>query len=879
MQAEPQASATASGALKVEHPQSLRVAEVVDALGLDPRAGLTFTEAQRRLEATGRNELPTARPTPLLVRFLQQLREPMALLLLAAAAISAFALGEVVDGIAIATIVVINAVIALVQEGRAAAALVALRNLEVPSARVHRDGRDRLVPASELVPGDLVVLEAGDRAPADLRLIAANGLEVDESVLTGESLPVTKAPDRLAQRNAPLGEQPAMVFSGTFIARGTGRGVVTATGLRTAIGEIARDVSEKPRATPLQTDLALVTRRLGAVCVVIAVIVLGLILARQGVSTESVEQAFLAAIALAVAAIPEGLATVTVVGLALGVRRMAERGAIVRRLPAVETLGAATILATDKTGTLTENRIELEAFAPPDGDFMPGEQDGRLPEDVERIAVLCNDGDLDPPVGDPTDVALLEAFGVERVDALRAAWQRRAVIPFDSERKRETTLHSGPHGALELQVKGAPEHVLPRCTGTPEWRRRVLARNEHAAARGTRVLALARRALTTLPDDLDEAETDLEFAGLVGLRDPIRAAAAASVAEARSAGISLLMATGDHPGTATAIAEDVGLAPPPVRAVTGRDLRVDGFGEDPAVIAVYARVDPDQKLELVRLLQERGHVVGMTGDGVNDAPALRRADIGIALGRRGSDVAREAADMVITDDDLATIVAAVREGRGVYDNIRKVVDYLVTGNLGEVLVVVVALLSVPALGVPLFPLQLLWINLVTDGMPAVALGVDPSDPNLMRRPPRPRNQRLLGWDRLRVLLVRGTLIAAATLAALLLARYRFEAPWEEARAVMFTTLVVAGLLYAFVVRKGSGGLFANRWLLLAVAGGFLAQILIVYWPPAQDLFSTVPLSLRDWALVLVAGAAPSVLLYFMPQQGFVPGRADPGSTP
>ncbi|MPZ89086.1 MAG: HAD-IC family P-type ATPase, partial [Nitriliruptorales bacterium] len=591
-------------------------------------------------------------------------------------------------------------------------------------------------------------------------------------------------------------------------------------------------------------------------------VVLAIILVRQGISTEGVEQAFLAAIALAVAAIPEGLATVTAVGLALGVRRMAERGAIVRRLPAVETLGSATVIATDKTGTLTENRMRWETFAPPGGDFAPLEAlDGQRREVAERVAVLCNDGELEPPVGDPTDIALLAASGPERVDALRAAWPRAAVIPFDSERKRETTVHRGPDGILELQIKGAPENVLPRCAGTPRWREEILARNEAAAGRGTRVLALARRVLDTVPSDLDEAAVDLELVGLAGLRDPVRPAAAESVAEARSAGIVLLMATGDHPGTATAIAEEVGLAPAPVRARTGRELRSDGFAADPTQNAVYARVDPDQKLELVRLLQEGGHVVGMTGDGVNDAPALRRADIGIALGRRGSDVAREAADMVITDDDLATIVAAVREGRGIYDNVRKVVDYLVTGNLGEVLVVFIALLSLPALGIPLFPLQLLWINLITDGMPAVALGVDPNDPKLMRRPPRPRDQGLLGWERIRLLLARGFLIAAATLAALLVSRYGFEASWEEARAVMFTTLVAAGLLYAFAVRRGSGGPFSNRWLLLAVLGGFLAQLFIVYFPPAQELFATVPLDLRDWALALAAGAAPSILLW------------------
>jgi Ca2+-transporting ATPase len=861
----------------VAHPERLTADEVVRALGSDPVTGLTSEEAARRLERVGRNQLPAPRGTPLVTRVANQLREPLSLLLLGAAAVSGIALREVVDALAIAAIVLLNAVIAIVEEGRAASALAALRSLEVPEARVRRDGRDRLLPAPELVPGDLVVLEAGDRVPADLRLLSGHGLEIDESLLTGESLPAAKEPGEQVDEGAALGERRNMAFSGTFVVRGTGRGVVVATGPHTTIGAIARDIAQGPRPTPLQLDLAQVTRRLGAVCIAIAGVVLGITLWRSGLSAEALEEAFLAAIALAVAAVPEGLATVTAVGLALGVRRMAERGAIIRRLPAVETLGSATVLATDKTGTLTENRMVLEGVAPPDGDFRPLEEvQGVLRELIERVAALCNDADLDPPVGDPTDIALLDALGRRRVDELRAARPRVAATPFDSERKRETTVHRGPDGSLELYVKGAQEVVLPSCATAAvlpkeddrDWRERVLATGEEAARRGIRVLAFARRRLDEVPRDPDTAGVDLEFIALAGLRDPVRESAARSVAEVRSAGITLLMATGDHPGTAAAIAEEVGLASPPVRVVTGRELRSRGFGDDPTAIPVYARVDPDQKLELVRRLQDYDAVVGMTGDGVNDAPALRRADIGIALGRRGSDVAREAADMVITDDDLATIVLAVREGRGVYDNVRKVVDYLVTGNLAEVLVVLTGLLFIPELGVPLFPLQLLWINLITDGMPAVALGVDPPDRGLMRRPPRPRDQRLLGWERLRILLLRSLVITAASLAALLIARYVYDVEWDRARAVLFSTLVVAGLLYSFVVRRGTG-LMSNRWLLLAVAGGFAAQLLIVYLPAAGVLFETVPHDLREWGLILACGAVPSLLLAMLP----VPGRA------
>jgi P-type Ca2+ transporter type 2C len=551
---------------------------------------------------------------------------------------------------------------------------------------------------------------------------------------------------------------------------------------------------------------------------------------------------------------------------------MAERHAIIRRLSAVETLGSASVLAVDKTGTLTENRMAFEAVAPPDGDFGPLDQlDPDRRERVERVAALCNDAALDPPVGDPTELALLDGVGAERVGALRSAWPRLAVVPFDAERKRMTTVHRAPEGSVELLAKGAPEALLPRCAwllassgqrlpmGTAEAKA-IAARAAEAAGRGMRLLALARRPLDTVPSDPDAASVELELLALAGLRDPIRPAASASVAEARAAGITLLMATGDHPGTATAVAEEVGLAPPPVQVTTGQDVRANGLPADPTATPIYARVDPDQKLGLVAALQQEGHVVAMTGDGVNDAPALRRADIGIALGARGSDVAREAADMVVTDDDLATIVTAVREGRGVYDNIRKVVDYLVAGNIAEVLIVVCGLLFIPGLGVPLLPLQLLWINLLTDGMPALALGVDPVDPSLMRRPPRPRAARLLAWSRLRLLTGRGALIAAATLGALLAARGWLDAPWDRARAVMFTALVVAQLLYAFVVRRGSGGPLANRWLLLAVGAAFAAQLLIVVWPAAHQLFGTVALTAQEWLVVAVAGIVPALLL-------------------
>ncbi|HXF72571.1 MAG TPA: HAD-IC family P-type ATPase, partial [Actinomycetota bacterium] len=692
--------------------------------GTDPAVGLSEEEARARLARHGPNELPPPARTPWPLRVLRLLGEPMSVLLLAAAVVDALGLREPVDASAIVAIVVLNTVIAFLQEGKAAEALEALRRMESPRARVLRDGVARELPAREVVPGDVVLLSAGDRVPADLRLVEATLLEVDESLLTGESLPVPKSPG--APEGAGLSERPATAFSGTIVTRGAARGVVVATGPATELGRIAERLRAREPMTPLQRELRGLTFRLGSMAVVVATGVFVLFAARAGLSGEGLQRAFLAAVALAVAAVPEGLATVVTVALALGVRRMAARGAIVRRLAAVETLGAATAILTDKTGTLTENRMRLEAAAAaarPPGEFAA------LPPTVraaaERVAVLCNDAELDPPSGDPLDVALLEAAGTEGVRRLRGTHARLAALPFEADRRRMTVVVRGPDGTVALLVKGAPEAVLDRCALAagpagdvplgPGERRRLQELAGDLAATGMRILALADRTLPGRPDDLEGAERDLRLVALVGLRDPIRPQARAAVEEARRAGIRVAMVTGDHPGTAAAIAREVGLLEGEGGVRTGAELLEAGLPEDPLAVPVYARVDPDQKLALVEALQRGGHVVAVTGDGVNDAPALRRAEIGVAMGRRGTDVAREAADMVITDDDLATIVHAVREGRGIYDNIRKVVEYLVGGNLSEIAVVVGALALFPALGVPLLPLQLLWINLLTDG--------------------------------------------------------------------------------------------------------------------------------------------------------------------
>jgi Ca2+-transporting ATPase len=846
---------------------------------MDRATGLDAIAVRALRDRYGPNELPTPPRERLISRLVRHLREPTSLLLIAAAAVAGIGLGERLDALAILAIVALNASIGVIQEGRAARALEALRDMETPTARVLREGATRVIPAREIVPGDIVILSAGDRVPADLRILEASSLEIDESILTGESLPVAKEPAEPIEGRG-LGDRPWAALSGTLVTRGSGRGLAVATGPRTELGGIAAHLAAPETRTPLQEELAALSARLGAIAVLVAVVVFGLILLQTGVSAAGIERAFLAAVALAVAAVPEGLATVVTVALALGVHRMARRGAIVRRLPAVETLGSTTVILTDKTGTLTENRMRVHAVAPADGPVLPGT--GLSPEAFPELAealILCNDATS--AGGDPMDVALLEALDGALAERARAAHPRLASLPFESARRRMTTLHRDD-GRVLLLVKGAPEVVLPLCTrrrgmngkeaGLEHPKRSALGDlAAELAGGGSRVLAVAGRRLGEPPQSLGAAETGLTFLGLVGLRDAIRAEAPAAVGEARAAGIRVVMVTGDHPGTAGTVAREVGLITGEDREIlTGPDIRLTGLPSDPLRAPVYARMDPDQKLELVQAVRGEGEVAAVTGDGVNDAPALRNAHIGVAMGRSGSDVAREAADLVVTDDNLATIVHAVREGRGIYDNIRKVVDYLIAGNLSEISVVVATLLIFPEVGVPLLPLQLLWVNLLTDGLPAIGLGIDRVDRGIMSRPPRPRTERILGGRKLGRLLFRALLMAAGSVGALAVARFAFGEPWAHGRAVMFSVLVVAHLLSAFVARLPTRGF--NPAVLGAVLAGMALQLAIILWRPARAVFHTAPLTAREWLLVLVAGTLPVCVAWAIER------RRDPVST-
>jgi P-type Ca2+ transporter type 2C len=837
-------------------PHAISTAEVIAALEASPADGLSGVQVDERTARYGYNELPKQRRTPLFTRALRQLRDPMALLLIAAALISAVVLDEFVEAVAIIAIVLLNVAIALIQEGKAQRALDALGTFQTSRARVIREGVTQEISVKELVPGDLLILTEGDRVPADCRLMYASSVLTDESSLTGESLPVSKDPECILHPDTPVTDRANSLFSGTLVVHGSARAIVIATGPATQLGQIAMTLSSERRPTPLQVELGRLTGRLGLIAIGAAAITLAIALVQRGTGAGALQEAFLAAVALAVAAVPEGLATVVTVALALGVLRMAGRGAIVRRLPAVETLGATSVIATDKTGTLTRNELFVVDV------WAPGYED-----EARMICSLCTDATLDPPTGDPLEVALLQWVGADAVRRSQGTCNVVAKVPFDSVSKMMvvTVRHEGKESKL---AKGAWESVLRLCHMPDELRSEISERATNMARRGLKVLGLGASG----SDEPSSPTADLHFVGLIGLGDPIRKEAPAAVAKARQAGVRIVMVTGDHIETAKAIATDVGLES--AAAVTGNQIDDDGIEMHAQTAGIFARVSPDQKLQLVEALRAQGEVVAVTGDGVNDAPALHRADIGVAMGRGGTDVAREAADLVITDDNLATIVDAIHEGRGIYDNIRKVVDYLLAANISEVLVVVAVLLLFPEVGVPLLPLQLLWINLVTDGLPAVALGIDPIPEDLMRRPPRSRKDTLVDRHRILRSTGRGAVIAAGCIGTFVLSHYLLDQPWGHARATMFVTLALSQLAFSFAVsanttsqasprnkhKRLSDSLTSNHLLLWGAAVGLVLQIGAMTWPPLIEVLGTASLDLGEWTLVLVGALLPAVAI-------------------
>ncbi|PRX37856.1 ATPase, P-type (transporting), HAD superfamily, subfamily IC [Meinhardsimonia xiamenensis] len=864
-------------------PHAMPAEDCLELLGTS-LAGLDGAEAERRLKEWGPNALPEPSPPHPFIRFLRQFHNPLIYVLLASSLVTAL-LAHWVDTAVILAVVLINAIIGFIQEGRAENALAAIRAMLSPRASVLRDGRRLSVPAEELVPGDIVILEPGDRVPADIRLLEAHALKVQEAILTGESVAVEKRTEPVPA-DAPLGDRASMAFSGTLVVAGSGRGVVVATGTQTEIGRISGMLEEvRELSTPLVAQMDRFARWLTALILIVAALLLAW---GYFVGHMPFGELFMAVVSLTVAAIPEGLPPVLTITLAIGVRRMAERHAIVRRLPAIETIGAVSVICTDKTGTLTRNEMTVRAIAlasgrhevtgegyAPHGEIVPP-ADARELAPLVEVAALCNDAALSDVAGewqvegDPMEGALLAFAGKTDIDT--TGWRRIDEIPFDAAHRFMAVLVENADGARRILVKGAPEVMLAMCSdelagGARRPLRRAAweAEAERLAAGGHRVLALAVGETHAAHLARDHLDGHLALVGLVGLIDPPRAEAIEAVAVCRRAGIDVKMITGDHAGTAVAIARQIGLARPD-RVMTGAEIATMGEAELAVAVReadVFARTSPEHKLRLVAALQSHGLTVAMTGDGVNDAPALKRADVGIAMGKRGSEAAKEAADLVLTDDNFASIAAAVREGRTVFDNLRKVISWILPTSAGEAATVGAALLL--GLALPVSPVQILWVNLITAVTLGLALAFEPTEPGTMLRPPRPRNAPLLTGALVWHVVFVTALFLAAVFGVFSYASDRGY-PLAVGQTMAMNMLVVLEIFHLFFIRNIHGTSLSWRafrgtrplWLSLAVI--VPAQFLVTYAPPAQAVLGTAGISLFDGLLVIALGMAFFVIL-------------------
>jgi Ca2+-transporting ATPase len=902
------------------------VEELVGRFQTHLEQGLSQHEAQDRLAKLGPNEL-SARPRPGFFALLwDQFNNYLVIILIIAAGVS-LALGEYVDSIAILFIVVLNAVVGVIQESKAEQALEALKKMAAPNAQIIRDGEQMTIPGRDIVVGDIVLLEAGNYVPADLRLVESINLKIEEASLTGESLPVEKIASVVLDADISLGDRRNTAFMGTLITYGRGRGLVTGTGMNTQMGLIAEMIqSFENEDTPLQKKLEHLGKVLGTGCLVICALVFIYGLFRDThlasvldygfmhyLETEKrdIVHLFMTAVSLAIAAVPEGLPAIVTICLALGMQQMIKHNALIRKLPAVETLGCATVICTDKTGTLTQNemtvvqgwsggkrfRVSGEGYSP-SGEFFLGSErfDSRSDPDVAfllRGALVCNDARLEEKtdeagkkswriVGDPTEGAMVTV-------SAKSGYLRREIdkelprvqeIPFDSDRKRMTTIHRIVGDAAQAAlagigspplvafVKGAPDVILNLCEQglengravalSDEMRATILSQNHDMASNALRVLAVAYRPLQDIPEPLtpETVETGLVFVGLLGMIDPPRPEVIEALKVAHTAGLKCVMVTGDYKDTAEAIARDIGLLSPDGLVLTGPEIEKLSDAELAAKanrLQVCCRVSPQHKTRIVDAMKANGHVVAMTGDGVNDAPALKRANIGVAMGITGSDVAKQTADMVLTDDNFASIVAAIEQGRIIYSNIRKFVYFLLACNIGEILIIFGAMLI--GLPIPLLPVQLLWLNLVSDGAPALALGMEKGDPDIMNHPPRAPTEPVITKDMAIGIGVVGTVDAIAILSVFYLALQRYPDHLAAAQTIAFITLCCSELIRAFTARSEyhslfSIGVFSNRWMVWAVGVSFLLVLMVIYIPFLRPFFDTVPLSLDDWLFML-----------------------------
>jgi Ca2+-transporting ATPase len=911
----------------VKTPHHSSIDEILAEFKTDLRQGLTKTEAAERLERDGPNELTAEEPVPAWKKFAAQFADALVILLLIATVIStAIWLLERTsalpyEAIAILTIVLLNAILGYIQEARAEAAVAALRAMSAADATVIRDGERQQVPATEVVVGDIILLEEGDTIPADARVIESTSLQTAEAALTGESLPVSKDTHPVPA-DAEVGDRHDMVFSGTAATYGHGTAVITSTGMNTEMGRIAGMLAASPHEiTPLQKELNRVGKLLGIIVIVIAIVMIATILLLEDIrGVSAVFEVLILGVALAVAAVPEGLPAVVTAVLAMGVQRMAKRKAIIRHLAAVETLGSADVIASDKTGTLTKNEMTVRAVVTASGrvnfsgtGYSPkGELtaegdtpiDGDLKVELERTLTIvdrANNAELHEHdgrwevQGDPTEGALIVAARKAGLgqDTLESRFNRVAEVPFSSDRKLMTTVHSDAKRQERLLVftKGAPDILLARCTHefvgkerialTEQRRAEILRTNDELAGQALRTLGVAARQLPSNALDNDDVSPDVEnelvFRGLVGMIDPPRSEAKEAVARARAAGIRPMMITGDHPKTAGVIAMELGISTDG-KAVTGAELSRLSDEELVATVqnvSIFARVNPEHKLRIVNALQKTGATVAMTGDGVNDAPALKKADIGVAMGITGTDVSKEAADVVLTDDNFATIVAAVEEGRAIFQNIRKFLRYLLSSNIGEVLTMFFGVVLAKLIGLhgeeegravlPLLATQILWINLVTDGAPALALGVDPAESDVMDHPPRPRDEGVITKRMWAGIFLVGSIMAIGTLlvldASLPGGLIEGTGSMRYAQTMTFTTLMMFQLFNVFNARSDDQsafrGLFQNHWVWGAVGLSLSLHVLVIYVPFLQKAFSTTALSLSDW--LVTAAVASSVL--------------------
>ena len=905
--------------------------------------GLSGDEARRRLAEHGPNKLVEAVGVSIWQLLFEQFKDFLVLLLLGSALISVL-LGEFVDATAIMAIVVVNAILGVVQEWRAEQALQALKRMAAPSAVVMRDGQQHTIAAQDLVPGDLVLLTAGNHVPADLRLVESANLRVQEASLTGESTPVDKNALVVLSSDIPIGDRKNSAFMGTVVTYGRGQGVVTATGMHTQFGLIAQMLTAvSSEETPLQRRLEQLGKVLGtgalAICGIIFVVglfrdtQLSMVLTRGIMAYASAYQKqvlelFMTAVSLAIAAVPEGLPAVVTICLALGMQRMVRRHALLRRLPAVETLGTASAICSDKTGTLTQNEMTVtQVWADdklyhvqgqgysPIGEFRLDGQTA-VPGSIRSLrlllkgALLCNDARLERVaqangsqketwrmVGDPTEGALVVLAGKAELwrDEVEKAEPRVAEVPFDSDTKRMTTIHAvdGHESPYRAYVKGAPDMLVQLCSRvqseddsialSAEMRQRIMTANDALASQALRVLAIAYQPLQTKETTgLDwERERSLVFLGLTGMIDPPRPEVRAAVDTCRQAGIKPVMITGDHKDTAIAIGKELNFFDQDGLTLTGVELDKMSDEELRAVanrVDVYARVSPQHKVRIVDALKSLGHVVAMTGDGVNDAPALKRADIGVAMGITGTDVAKETADMILTDDNFASIVSAIEEGRIIYSNIRKFVYYLLSCNVGEILIIFLAMLA--GLPIPLRPIHLLWLNLVTDGLPALALGLEAGEPGIMQRPPRPAREPIINREMALSTVVQAVAITGTTLGAFLLGMRLYPDSLTAAQTVAFVTLITSELFRAYTSRSERCslfrlGVFSNRYMVWATLSSFALMLAVVYLPVFEPIFYTHELPLWEWLfilpLTLIPSAAAEITKWVYSRQGRRPG--------